>query len=695
MVSPTVDRRLGLVGNTAMKAPVTVVTTINITQSGEQTIDGVAVLAVNAAGVPDRVLCTGQTTASQNGIWDVSTGSWTRSLDCNASYDIVKGSTVLVTAGTTYVGTYWRVATSNPITIGTTSMAWERAVTGSLETLSFLQAGTGATPRTSQDKARERFSVKDFGAVGDGVTDDTAAIQATSDAITAARQTGSSGVAYGTAYDLLFTRGLYRVTSGITPPAYCSIIGEHAMLVAATNNFTVLQNLQFNTRVQGMGFVGGQKAIGVATGNVDTVVIDLIDCEFYNQTVSAVETDTSSNSTQLNVRGGKVYNTQAGATIFKIQTCDHYNIDGMWATVAGTFLQNGTASNRPLATLTNLCGVPEGGATVWVKNYGSITATSNRFGGEAAAVILKNYAGQASVDQNLVKFEGNHCYNAGEAAVEFYAIPNNFVWKDNAGFINGEGFYFDAAIPDLTSMRGYLQSWQVEGQTLDDTSLRGAVEPMVRATILRTHVARTGTLLVSDKVAQARANTATGGAAPTNVTVTNTTGDFGQPTRTYVGANAAYDGTISETWNNQLTGLATGTYTAVYEVEVENDHPAVGRFYGAESDTAKTLHKGKHLVNVPLYWNSATGTNQLGWAFDSLNNQQQVKMGSLRLFKGKIDVQTTNNILYADATPASLQWEVGDIIEKLTPTVGQAKRWRCTVAGLGGSTATFVSEGNL
>ena len=39
----------------------------------------------------------------------------------------------------------------------------------------FTQSGTGAVTRTAQNKMRESVSVKDFGAVGDGVTDDTAA----------------------------------------------------------------------------------------------------------------------------------------------------------------------------------------------------------------------------------------------------------------------------------------------------------------------------------------------------------------------------------------------------------------------------------------------------------------------------------------------------------------------------------------
>jgi hypothetical protein len=163
MASPTVDRRFGLVGNTANKAPVTVLAASNITLSGQQTIDGVSVLATNSAGVPDRVLCIGQTSASQNGIWDVGTGAWTRAYDANGNFDLAEGTTVLVNRGTTYAGSYWKLTTTGTITIGTTSLTWTRALGSAGSLVSFLQAGTGAVQRTVQEKLREvEINVADF-----------------------------------------------------------------------------------------------------------------------------------------------------------------------------------------------------------------------------------------------------------------------------------------------------------------------------------------------------------------------------------------------------------------------------------------------------------------------------------------------------------------------------------------------------
>lgn len=163
MVSATTDRRLGLTGDKAFKVPARVIATSNITLSGEQTIDGVAVYATGLTGGPDRVLANGQTDPTQNGIYDVSTGTWTRSLDANGTQNLVQGTQLLIVAGT-HAGESWKCSTANPIVPGTSSLAFTQSLPGAASTISFLQAGTGAVTRTSQVKMRDIVSIKDFGA---------------------------------------------------------------------------------------------------------------------------------------------------------------------------------------------------------------------------------------------------------------------------------------------------------------------------------------------------------------------------------------------------------------------------------------------------------------------------------------------------------------------------------------------------
>lgn len=74
--------------------------------------------------------------------------------------------------------------------------------------LSFLQAGAGALRRTLQSKLRDVISVLDFGAKGDGVNDDTGAIQA---AITYALSLPNGGSVY-------IPTGTYKVTAQINIP---------------------------------------------------------------------------------------------------------------------------------------------------------------------------------------------------------------------------------------------------------------------------------------------------------------------------------------------------------------------------------------------------------------------------------------------------------------------------------------------
>lgn len=120
MTSVSTDRRQGVNSGAAVKVPVKSATTANITLSGEQTIDGVALVD------GDRVLVKDQTTASQNGIYRVDTGTWSREPDFDGPYDVKEGTFVYVTDGSTTAG-FWYVTTADPITIDSSSIAFARA----------------------------------------------------------------------------------------------------------------------------------------------------------------------------------------------------------------------------------------------------------------------------------------------------------------------------------------------------------------------------------------------------------------------------------------------------------------------------------------------------------------------------------------------------------------------------------------
>ena len=103
----------------AIKAPARVATTgSNITLSGLQTIDGIAL----AAG--DRVLVKDQTDPTTNGLYNAATGPWTRTIDGNNNSQWSQGVMALVTQGNTNNFTLWIMTAANPITLGTTNLTW-------------------------------------------------------------------------------------------------------------------------------------------------------------------------------------------------------------------------------------------------------------------------------------------------------------------------------------------------------------------------------------------------------------------------------------------------------------------------------------------------------------------------------------------------------------------------------------------
>jgi hypothetical protein len=95
-----------------------VATTANITLSGTQTIDGIAVIA------GDRVLVRSQTAGSENGIYIVAAGAWARSADATTGTQILASALYIQSGATLTGGTQWANSNTGAITIGTTAITY-------------------------------------------------------------------------------------------------------------------------------------------------------------------------------------------------------------------------------------------------------------------------------------------------------------------------------------------------------------------------------------------------------------------------------------------------------------------------------------------------------------------------------------------------------------------------------------------
>ena len=156
--------------------------------------------------IPDLTAIAGASTANDDNlvIYDTSEGTTKRILRSQLAAGIV-GDLPYTPAG-------FIAATTVPTAIA--EIASDLSASSGSSLVGFLQSGPNATARTAQAKLREFVSVKDFGAVGDGVADDTAAIQAAINAVSSNQK-------------IVFPPGTYKITSGLTLSTdYVALVGH-------------------------------------------------------------------------------------------------------------------------------------------------------------------------------------------------------------------------------------------------------------------------------------------------------------------------------------------------------------------------------------------------------------------------------------------------------------------------------------
>lgn len=267
MTSTYEDRTL-LAADVAIKAPCRAATTVAITLSGLQTVDGIA-LAAN-----DRVLVKNQANGSDNGIYLASTGSWTRTSDFDGNRDVVDGTVVFVRLGTANaLALYMCSCATTPAIIGTTSLSFAlvsvvignagvfTTISASGQITSSVITGTAPLVITSTTKVAnlnaDLLDGTDWRAPGPigGTTPDTGAFTA----LTATTVTTTGAIVGGTTGKLATTLGV----GNATPAASGAGVSFPATQSASTDPNT-MDDYEEGTFVPSLG---GSATYSVQTGS--------------------------------------------------------------------------------------------------------------------------------------------------------------------------------------------------------------------------------------------------------------------------------------------------------------------------------------------------------------------------------------------------------------------------------------------
>lgn len=279
-----------------------------------------------------------------------------------------------------------------------------------------LAASTGTDlvgygTRTLSEKLGEHISVKDspFNAVGDGVTDDTAAIQAFFDYIDSTRDSGQvisgalSSSYTGTQLTAFFPKGTYRITSTLILGSYLDIVGDSAIIKQDDVDEDIFDVSLYLFNMRGMQFVGGRHHLRFHNDNINSSMIKVAQCQFFLSRSFSVKTAAT---------GGVYTHLSCNATFSDCRwlsnhqvmdnCCDSMVINDAWVQPSVTNMAASTAvfNNKGSSVLdpsasTGLFinrgfmipdigtyGVDQPAFIRWVDNYGKFVSRDVRYGGE-------------------------------------------------------------------------------------------------------------------------------------------------------------------------------------------------------------------------------------------------------------------------------------------------------------------------
>ena len=587
--------------------------------------------------------------------------------------------------------------------------------------IGFVQSGTGASTSTVQTKLREVVSVKDFGAIGDGIADDTAAIQAAIDSVLT--KNGS----------VFFPAGRYRVTSGYTNSTTnsVSLIGENIDYYANTSNASDGSCVILDSSSSSSFFFSQTAANNLIVRNMQFACAQyVLDRKFFKQSASS-NRHIFEKVHFVAVERPFVYES---GCYFQLSSYTNvrFTSSGTFHSAAGSLkgtfmlIQNvdveGTVPENSEKIICNLGGIRQIHATNFVIE--PATPSSGWI-----ALFLRNDYDAAWVRFPDATFIGFWIEVTGSGL-------SNSVYQERGRtlFINPI-FNNNISAPFRINEDGATE--------IRDTSFSGTADPLqsyftlsdaAQVKLTNCNYRNAGTAITSPKFTFDSCSNVTSGASGTEFRAISHNNQAAQLLWAFDGGYAdpgkvnaqffsgtTYTPTVNATFGRALrVSPSAGVINCRFQGLTRSDFPLGAQFFVVLRATMPTLSSGTVAIDIlvngtvlanpqnytsgqdirlvyPLATPSANPTN-VGIGISTATATGDLLIYQLELWIGKSLPSVTmpsfpqNVVTYSTAAPTVGQWARGDRVFNNTPTVGQPKSWVCTVAGTPG---TWVSEGNL
>lgn len=321
----------------------------------------------------------------------------------------------------------------------------------------YYPAGAGTVTRTAQEKMRETVSVKDFGAIGDGVADDTAAIQA----------------ACANSADVFFPAGVYLVNN-LNIQSNTSLYGEknNQSIIKRKNNdatatpmfnFSNKQNIKFSN----LTFDGNK-----ANQTVAQVIFNFDACETVTIDSCTIKGAFGNNGVNLTNGTGGSNEEEIRITNSTIKDCDSdaiYVSKTSFVVIDNNLLKDNGSSGF---VAINYVFPP----VQFVQNYMTITNNRVLSNGKSGITFIGAYVGGTALlpipgadtpPQKGVIISNNICVSNGEYGIAYQgyggAITHNYCEKNGAGVAFGG---INAALCNATSVSNNVcfdnHSWGID-----------------------------------------------------------------------------------------------------------------------------------------------------------------------------------------------------------------------------------------